>query len=84
MATKNVDVDIELDDVMEFIESSYSSTISLQEIYNKVVKKLRERNIAPFQRNIISANNLYDEQKYELLVEAMEKHSLEQLQEKLK
>lgn len=84
MATKTVDVDIELADVLEFIESSYSSESNLHEIYSKVVDRLRARNFAPYYKAVMSRTNLYDEQKYELLMEAMEKFTLIQLQEKLK
>lgn len=66
-----VEVEIEFDDLLELIESCNEEEL-------KIIRDLVE-----LDTKDVSVNNLYDEQKFQLLLAAMKKYNLEQLQEKL-
>lgn len=67
-----VEIEIDFEDVLELIESC-----------NEEELKIIRSTIKLETESAIPINNLYDEQKFQLLLAAMKKYNLEQLQDKL-
>jgi hypothetical protein len=73
----NVDVDVEYD-------IQFSDLIDLISSCDEQETKTIRKTIGLDDQGVLSATNLYDEMKLEILMEAYKKYSLEELQQMLK
>ena len=83
---KEIEVEIDIYDVLEFLDQASKSEII--QIENKINIEIENKiNIESEEReeeiNIFKFDNLYDREKVLILRKAMEKYNLEQLIEKL-